>query len=63
MFTFVFKNMSTGLFKDFFTQFDDEQGSKFKISLYDVLSNYIQLYQNIEVRINDMLNQKDLITP
>jgi len=27
-----------------FTQFDEEQQSKTKISLYDVLSLYIQIY-------------------
>lgn len=56
--------MSKGFFKDFFTQFDDEQSSKTKVSLYDVLAIYIQLYQNIEVRINDMLSSPDgIITP
>jgi hypothetical protein len=44
-----------------FTQFDEEQQSKTKISLYDVLSLYIQIYQNIEVRINDMLSQPGII--
>ena len=64
MASFVFQNMSKGFFKDFFTQFDDEQSSKTKVSLYDVLAIYIQLYQNIEVRINDMLSSPDgILTP
>ena len=45
-----------------FTQFDEEQQSKTKISLYDVLSLYIQIYQNIEVRINDMLSQPGILS-
>ncbi|CDW74326.1 UNKNOWN [Stylonychia lemnae] len=61
---FVFQNLSKGLFKDMFTQYDEEQESKFKVSLYDVLSNYIELYQNLEVRVNDMLNQDNItLTP
>ena len=44
MANFVFQNLSKGFFKDMFTQFDDEQSSKTKVSLYDVLSLYIQLY-------------------
>jgi hypothetical protein len=56
MANFVFQNFSKGFFKDMFTQFDDDQASKTRITMYDVLSLYIQLYQNIEVRINDMLS-------
>jgi hypothetical protein len=63
MFNFLHQNLSKGFFKDLFTQFDDEQQSKTKVSLYDVLSNYIQLYQNIEVRINDMLSQPGVMDP
>ena len=44
MANFVFQNLSKGFFKDLFTQFDDEQASKTRTSLYDVLSTYIQLY-------------------
>ncbi|TNV84738.1 hypothetical protein FGO68_gene16543 [Halteria grandinella] len=63
MANFLFQNLTKGFFKEMFTQFDDEQQSKTKTSLYDVLSNYIQLYQNVEVRINDMLSQQGLIDP
>lgn len=55
MANFLFQNLTKGFFKEMFTQFEDEQQSKTKVSLYDVLSNYIQLYQNVEVRIIDML--------
>ena len=61
MANFVFQNLSKGFFKDMFTQFDEEQTSKTKVSLYDVMSLYIQLYQNIEVRINDMLSQPGVL--
>lgn len=40
-----------------FTDTDALQESKLKTGLYEVLQIYIQLYQNLEVRINDMLNQ------
>ena len=42
--------------KDMFTDYDEQQDSKLKTGLYEILQMYIQLYQNIEVRINDMLN-------
>lgn len=38
MANFVYQNMTKGFFRDMFTQFDDEQESKFKVSLYDVMS-------------------------
>lgn len=64
MANFVFQNLSKGFFKNLFTQFDEEQESKTKVSLYDVLANYIELYQNLEVRVNDMINQQSgLINP
>ena len=44
MANFVFQNLSKGFFKDLFTQFDDEQLNKNRTTLFDVLSNYIQLY-------------------
>ena len=56
--SFLSQNLSKGFFRNLFTQYDDIQETKFKTSLYDVLSIYIELYQNLEVRINDMLNSK-----
>ena len=44
MANFVFQNLSKGFFRDMFTQLDEEQSSKTKISLFDVMSLYIQLY-------------------
>ena len=41
VFGFIYKNLSTGLLKDMFTQFDEEQESKLSKSLYDVMSIYI----------------------
>lgn len=41
MFNFVRDNVRTGLFKDMFTQFDEEQESKLAVSLYDVMALYI----------------------
>ncbi len=41
--------------KDLFTQHDDEQQSKLKKTIFDVTSMYVQVYSNLEVRVNDML--------
>jgi len=54
---FVYSNLTKGILKDMFTDTDALQESKLKTGLYEVLQIYIQLYQNLEVRINDMLNQ------
>ena len=43
-----------------FTDHDDQQDSKLKTNLYEVLQAYIQLYANLEVRVNDFINQKRL---
>lgn len=43
-----------------FTDFDALQESKLKTNLYEVLQMYIQLYQNLEIRLNDLINQKQL---
>lgn len=40
-----------------FTQFDDEQESKLQKSLFEVMGMYIQVYNNLEIRVNDMLGQ------
>jgi len=53
---FVYSNLSKGLFKDMFADNDDEQDSKLKTDMYEVLQIYIQLYNNLEVRVNDMVN-------
>eukprot|EP00347_Sterkiella_histriomuscorum_P015336 403357409 len=58
MVNFVYQNLSKGFFRNLFTQFDDEQESKTKLSIFDVLASYIELYQNLEVRVNDMLNMQ-----
>jgi hypothetical protein len=44
MANFLYQNLSKGFFKEIFTQFDEEQQSKTTVSLYDVLSNYIEFY-------------------
>ena len=54
---FVYSNLTKGILKDMFTDTDALQESKLKTGLYEVLQIYIQLYQNLEGRINDMLNQ------
>jgi hypothetical protein len=56
VFGFIYKNLSTGLLKDMFTQYDEEQESKLSKSLYDVMSIYIQLYNNLQVRVMDYVN-------
>lgn len=54
---FVHEHVSKGLLKDLFTQHDDEQQSKLKKTIFDVTSIYVQVYSNLEVRVNDMLAQ------
>ena len=51
------EHISTGLLKDMFTQFDEDQRSKLDKSLFDVMALYIQVYQNLSVRVMDMLSQ------
>lgn len=41
---FLVENLSKGFFRNLFTQYDDIQDNKFKTSLFDVLSIYIELY-------------------
>ena len=41
IFYFYYENVPVGLFKDMFTQYDDEQESKLGKSLYDVMGLYI----------------------
>ena len=57
VFGFLYENITTGILKDMFTQFDEDQASKLGKSLYDVMGLYIQVYQNLSVRVNDMLAQ------
>lgn len=38
---FLSENIKKGMFKDMFTQFDDEQESKLAVSLYDVMGLYL----------------------
>jgi len=58
---FIYVNLSKGLFKDFFSQFEgDTEQSKLGVTLFEVLSMYIQLYNNLELRINDSINAKRL---
>lgn len=57
---FVYQNLTKGILKDMFTDHDAQQDSKLKVNLFEVLQAYIQLYSNLEVRINDLINQKRL---
>ena len=57
VFGFLNEHMRKGLLKDLFTQHDDEQVSKLGKSLFDVMSIYITLYNNLEIRVVDMLAQ------
>ena len=57
---FVYQNLTKGILKDMFTDHDAQQDSKLKTNLFEVLQAYIQLYSNLEVRINDFINQKRL---
>ena len=47
VFGFLYDNIRVGMFKDMFTQFDEEQESKLKKSLYDVMALYLQVYSNL----------------
>jgi hypothetical protein len=57
----MYNNFAAGLLKDFFTDYDSLQESKLKTGLYEVLQIYVQLYNNLEVRMNDLVNQKVLL--
>lgn len=35
---------------------DDDQNDKFKENIYEVTALYIQVYQNLEIRVLDMIN-------
>lgn len=53
---FVYKNLQKGLFQDMFRDYEGEAEEKKQNSLYEVLQMYIQVYQNLEVRVIDMIN-------
>ena len=55
---FVFQNMTRLYMKGWVTDYDDEQEDKLKNGIYEVTSMYIQLYQNLEIRVIDMINGK-----
>lgn len=55
IFGFLHENISKGLLKDMFTQYDEEQESKLDKSLFDVMNIYITLYNNMQIRVVDML--------
>ena len=57
VFGFLSEHIRGGMFKDMFTQFDDEQESKLAISLYDVMALYLQVYENLGIRVMDMQGQ------
>ena len=56
----MYKNFQKGIFQDLFYDYEGNQEDKTKNSLFDVLAMYIQLYQNLEVRVNDMINGRKL---
>lgn len=47
------------MLKDIFTQYDEEQQSKLNKSLFDVMAIYIQVYNNLQIRVLDMIDQID----
>jgi len=55
VFSHVYENFKAGLLYDFFTQFEDEEQDKMKKSLYDVMSMYVQVYNNLSIRVLDMI--------
>ena len=57
---FVYKNLSKGLLQDMFRDYKGEEEEKKQNSVYEVLQMYIQVYQNLEVRILDMINNGQL---
>lgn len=61
VFSFLNEHLNKGLLKDLFTQFDEEQEDKLKKTIYDVMAIYITLYNNLQVRVVDMM-QRDLFT-
>ena len=52
----MYQNLKGHFFKDMFTDYDEDEPSKMKTGLYEILQMYIQLYQNLEIRVNDMVN-------
>lgn len=59
VFSFISDNVRSGAFRNMFTQFDEEQESKLATSLYDVMALYIQVYDNLQVRVVDMAHLFD----
>ena len=57
MYGFLYEHVNKGILKDLFTQYDEDQESKLGKSLYDVMALYIQVYENLNVRVLDMHDQ------
>lgn len=53
---FVFQNITRLYMKGVVQDKDDDQNDKFKENMYEVTAMYIQVYQNLEIRVLDMLN-------
>ena len=57
---FLYQNLSKGLLMGFFKDYSQEEESKFATGVYEVLQIYIQLYENLQIRVIDMINAERL---
>ena len=57
MYEFLYEHVNKRILKDLFTQYVEDQESKLSKSLYDVMALYIQVYENLNVRVLDMHDQ------
>ena len=57
---FLFQNV-TRLYMKGWIEDDEEQDDKLQHSLYDVTALYIQLYNNLEIRVLDYMNSQTLL--
>ena len=57
---FVFQNLTRLYLKGVVKDADEEQEDKLQNGMYEVTAMYIQVYQNIEIRILDYINAAKL---
>ena len=54
VFNFIRENVKTGVFRDLFKGGFEDEDAELKTSLYDVMAMYLQVYDNLQVRVIDM---------
>lgn len=61
VFGFLKEHLNKAVFRDLISDMIEDEDSKLKTSLYDVMNIYLQVYQNLAIRVVDMLGD-DLFT-